>query len=69
MTFPEDKIPTLFEQYKEFKKLDNLEIKKKTIDVDKYQRVYFQNDFDYRDIKINIVEVKEYSSKKTRTLL
>jgi len=64
MTFPEDKIPTLFERYQEFKKLDNLEIKKKTIDVDKYQRVYFQNGFDYRCIKINIVEVKEYSAKK-----
>ena len=32
MTFPEDKIPTLFERYQEFKKLDNLEIKKKTIE-------------------------------------
>ncbi len=64
MTFPEDKIPSLFEQYSEFKKLDNLEIKKKRIDVDKYQRVYFHNGFDYRDIEINIVEVKEYSAKK-----
>jgi len=63
MTFPEDKIPSLFNQFKEFKKNDNLEEKKKFINYDINQRAYFQNDFDYRGYSINIVEIREYSEK------
>lgn len=63
MSFKEEKIPSLFHKFQEFKKINYIFEKKKIVSANEEQRAKFQNDLDYCEYKINFIEFKEYKKR------
>ncbi len=64
MTLKEDKLPKLYNRFKDLRKVKCYEEKKKIISKKIYQRLKLMNNLSYRDFKINIFEVREYVEQK-----
>jgi hypothetical protein len=59
MTLKEGKIPTLYQKFREFKKIGYCKEKKKQITIDTHQRFKF-TEIKYLDYDINCIQIKEY---------
>ncbi len=67
ITFKDDKIPTLFNRFKDLKRVNYYGEKKKIINAVTNQRFKFINDLKYSDYNLNIVEMNEYVKEEGKT--
>jgi hypothetical protein len=64
MTLKEDKLPKLYNRYKDLKAVKHFQEKKKIVDKTKTQRFKYIDNLSYKDFPLTVFEMREYSENK-----